>query len=298
MNVLLALLLLVWLGALLPGALGTAINLTWRGEPLRPSRAGVSCFLREWAVHVLLVPLHAVGWWRRPPMPSGEADDGVDARLPVILVPGYAMNRGYMSPLALFLRRQGWRWVWPINNRPASAPIPVYARKLAEAVEELCQRTGAEQVDLVAHSMGGVIAGWYVNRMDGARRVRRMVTVATPWRGTMMHVWGLLRQARDMAPESDVIAGIQQPAVPVTAIWSRSDQIVIPPEHSVCDGVEAIELAHAGHMEMLLSARVWRLVADALATSEVQPEAGAEASADAVEAGADDKARKPEAESA
>jgi len=43
---------------------------------------------------------------------------------------------------------------------------------------------------------------------------------------------------------------------------------------------------------------VWRLVADALATSEVQPEAGAEASADAVEAGADDKARKPEAESA
>lgn len=298
MKFLLALLLLVWLGALLPGVVGTAINRTWRGEPLRLSRAGVSRFLREWAVHVLLVPLQAMGWWPRPPVPSRHPDDGAGARLPVILVPGYAMNRGYLIPLTLFLRRRGWKWVWPINNRPASAPIPVYARKLAEAVEELCRRTGADRVDLVAHSMGGVIAGWYVNRMDGARRVRRMVTVATPWRGTMMHVWGRRRQARDLAPESEVIAGIQPPAVPVTAIWSRSDQLVIPPEHAVCEGVEAVELAHAGHMEMLLSARAWRLVADALATSALPPEDGAEANADAERKSGDDPTRKPAAERA
>jgi len=263
MHLLLALLGIVVAAVFLLVGVGAAINVVDQGQPVRPSRAGASRIFREVAAHLLtglMLPLGAPQARAR----AAELPDTVPDRVPVVLVPGYALNRACFTFLAMFLRRRGWRWVWAINNRPNSSPIPVFARNLAQRVDELRRVTGAEMVDSIGHSMGGVIAAWYINRMDGAPTVRRLITLGTPWLGTRMHVWGRRREARDLTPGCEIIADIAHPRVPTTAIWSRSDQLVIPAEGARGEGTEAVELVQVGHLEMLYSARVSHLVAETL----------------------------------
>ena len=70
---------------------------------------------------------------------------------------------------------------------------PEYGREAgvtARFVEAVCAETGAAQVDLVCHSLGGVVALEYIHDA-GAKRVRRCVTVASPhagvaWKGPIL----------------------------------------------------------------------------------------------------------------
>jgi triacylglycerol lipase len=78
---------------------------------------------------------------------------------------------------------------------PASASVEARARALGEAIERL----GAERVNVVAHSMGGLDARWYVGRLGGHRRVASLTTIATPHRGTYLADWGGLRLGRALA---------------------------------------------------------------------------------------------------
>jgi len=61
--------------------------------------------------------------------------------------------------------------------------IDFYAQRLATVVETVLHNTGASKVDIVAHSMGGLVSRQYVRFHDGAAKVRRLITVATPNRG-------------------------------------------------------------------------------------------------------------------
>ena len=237
-----------------------------RGQRIRLTRANVSTFCREWAVCTFVVLTWPFGIRnaaprRVPAVPESEEDD---APIPVVLVPGYGVNRAYLSFLQMYLRRRGWPWVAAINHRPFSRPIPHYAERLGLYVDDVLRASGAEQVDLVGHSMGGLVAAFYVNALGGHTRVRRLVTLGAPWKGTATWVFGGRREARDMAPDSDVVKAVQELKTPTTAIWSRSDAMIFPAERAKPDGGDAIELANLGHNEMLFSARVFRLVADVL----------------------------------
>lgn len=78
---------------------------------------------------------------------------------------------------------------------PATAAVADRARALAEAVDRL----GAERVNVVAHSMGGLDARWWVGRLGGHRRVASLTTIATPHHGTYVADWGGLRVGRALS---------------------------------------------------------------------------------------------------
>ena len=63
---------------------------------------------------------------------------------------------------------------------PGAASVPERAQRLVEAVTAL----GHERVDIIAHSMGGLDARYAVARLGLASRVRSLVTVGTPHRGS------------------------------------------------------------------------------------------------------------------
>lgn len=262
MSTLLAIAQVALLGAALTTAIlvlcGMAVNVTDRGQPWSPSFDEIGAWLREWVAHLVILPLFPLGLVDRPPRPAPGFGP---PRTPVLLVHGFAMNASCFYPMAWWLQRQGFTWVHSINHRPFSSPIPVFARNLGAHIAALKAASGADQVDIVAHSMGGVIAAWYINRMDGAKDVRRFITIGTPWRGTKMSIWGRRREARDMHPDSEVIADIQRPAVPAIALHSNTDHLVIPASHALTDGVKGELLPNMGHLDMILHPRVWRRVA-------------------------------------
>ena len=63
---------------------------------------------------------------------------------------------------------------------PASASVPERARELVAAIEALPHA----RIDLIAHSLGGLDARYALTHLGLASRVRSLVTVGTPHRGT------------------------------------------------------------------------------------------------------------------
>ncbi len=247
--------------------------LQW-GEPVRPSRADVSWMIREIAAHGVILFMLLFGWWPKSPTRKRRQRDLAEAprtdaiRNPVLLVHGYSLNRACWTFFQTYLHTRGWEWVWAINHRPRSSPIPVYAKRLGRAIERLREETGAEQVDLVCHSMGGVVAAYALKEFGYAPHVRRLITLGTPWSGTKTHIFGWLREAADMAEDSEVIAALSDFEGDTVAIWSRHDHLMFPLASAAPDHAHTIELKHLGHLEMLTSARVFRVVADALQSTD------------------------------
>lgn len=223
--------------------------------------AALSLLLRDWGLKMVTGAM----------MPFGAVDPGPSrqeladrTRPPVILVPGYGMNRACMWFLDFYLRKRGFPLVWSVNNRPHSAAIAVYAERLGQAVQRALRESGARQVDIVAHSAGGVIAAWYINQLGGAAQVRRLVTLGTPWQGTWVAIFGRRAHAADLLPDSMVVQQIQRPAAPTFAIWTRNDGVIFPNDNARADGMTALEVTGETHVSMLYSATVFRMVRDVL----------------------------------
>ena len=142
--------------------------------------------------------------------------------------------------------------------------ISAFARTLQRTVERIREASGAEQVDIVGHSMGGIVAAHYINHTGGVGIVRRLVTLGTPWKGTTMHILGFGRQCHGLAPGSKEVVQATPVAAPVTALWSRTDAIILPTGNATFEGARSVELTNQGHVSMLFSLQTMRAVEAAL----------------------------------
>jgi hypothetical protein len=55
---------------------------------------------------------------------------------------------------------------------------------LGEYIERVKKKTGAQQVDLIGHSMGGMISRYYIDRVMGERDIAQLIMLGTPSSGT------------------------------------------------------------------------------------------------------------------
>ncbi|WTE15579.1 alpha/beta fold hydrolase [Streptomyces uncialis] len=180
------------------------------------------------------------------PAPPQSYDDGPppkpsrpDTAPPVVLLHGFVDNRSVFVLLRRVLGRHGRR-VEALNHSPLTCDIRTAAEVLGRYVEELCERSGQPRVDLVGHSLGGLIGRYYVQRLGGDARIRTLVTLGTPHSGTravpLMDVHPVVRQMR---PESDVIAELALPApgcrTRFVSFWSDLDQVMAPLETACLD---------------------------------------------------------------
>lgn len=224
------------------------------------SRSTLSRLISEWGALMLLAlsaPLALLPSWPRRPITAGPPQP------PVLLVPGYGLHRIGFIPMAAYLRRRKNRWVWAVNNPAWRDDIPAFAAALEKTVERIRKLSGAQQVDIIGHSMGGIVAAHYINT-SGAGIVRRLVTLGTPWRGTRMHIFGIGRQSRSLGPSSPLIAAATPVAAPVTALWTKTDSVILPTDHASFDGATGIELLNQGHVAMMFSLKTMRAVEEAL----------------------------------
>ncbi len=254
---------LMWSGCALYVGLGSLVLLLERQGSPGLTAAGLARLLREtgalW-LNNLLAPLGLLDPGPRPIAREG----GPPGRPPVLLLPGHGRNRSTLFFLAAALRWRGWRWVWATNNAPVSGGIPDMAEGLAARVERMLRASGAEQVDLVCHSMGGLVAAWYIRHLGGHTRVRRLVTIGTPWRGTRLAALSPRVSAVGMRPGAALLDQVTALPIPVTSIWTTEDTIIIPPESSAPEWLASVALPDLGHEQMLTSPAVLDRVVSAL----------------------------------
>jgi hypothetical protein len=167
------------------------------------------------------------------------AADPLAARIPVLLVHGLVDNRSVFSVMCRSLRRRGVAHVGTWNYSPLLTDVAGGAADLGAYIERICEQTGHDRVHVVGHSLGGLIARYYVQRQGGDRRVAALVTLGTPHSGSRWaHVvpTSLIRQLR---PGSPVMQELAEPApgcrTPITAVYSDLDQMVVPTHSGRCD---------------------------------------------------------------
>ncbi|WP_258177606.1 esterase/lipase family protein [Streptomyces solincola] len=222
------------------------------------------------AGHLLLYPTGMTG--ERRSCRSTQAHP-VGAEPPAVLLHGLADNRSAFIVLRRALSRRGRRPEC-LNYSLLTCDVRTAAELLGRHVEEVCARSGHARIDLVGHSLGGLIARYYVQRLGGDRRVRTLVTLGTPHAGTSaVPAASLHPLVRQLRPGSSVLRELEEPApgcrTRFVGVWSDLDQLMSPVEAARIDHpdlrAENIRVTGIGHLALLFHPAVAAAVHDALA---------------------------------
>ena len=154
----------------------------------------------------------------------------------MVLVHGIYDSDRSMSRLSRLLGASGWE-VCAVRLTPndASVGLDVLAAQLAAFIAD--RFPPDRKLDLVGFSMGGLISRYYVQKLGGARRVHRFVTISAPNHGT---IWAYLSGrdgCRQMRPNSPFLAELNHNTedlarVHYTSIYTPLDLTIFPASSS------------------------------------------------------------------
>lgn len=113
---------------------------------------------------------------------------------------------------------QPWIFYYPTSPR-----LAIIARFLNNAVAELIVKHHIKEINVVGHSMGGLVSRAFINsnlKNNKASVIRRFISISTPWQGdrrakrgvekspVVMPVW------KDLAPDSEFLAELYANRLP------------------------------------------------------------------------------------
>lgn len=195
-------------------------------------------------------------WKNRTGIIEGDADASRNrANLtPVLLVHGFMCNAGVWYGMRSHLQARGIT-THTICCDPLGGDIDDFAREVHRGVEELRNRTGAGQVRMIGHSMGGLIIRAYV-KAYGHDSIESAMCLGAPHQGTIYALGGqgtcakqmhlgnrwlleMTRSARDIEFRSKLVN-----------ICSSLEDIVQPASSAALPGARNVMVSHCGHTVM------------------------------------------------
>lgn len=198
---------------------------------------------------------------------------------PVMLVHGLGANKTTFETMARHLRRAGFT-VFAVDYTCRGSDVAGCGRQLERAATRLREETGAEYVDVVAHSLGGVVLAWALRHTWMRDWVRVAITLGSPHRGTpaallapraLPGVGGLLGQLHPHEPERPAAT----PEGPTRWVCvSGSHDVLVPPASAALpegDRVRTVQLDGVGHLALARAAACLRLVREELDAADRQP---------------------------
>jgi hypothetical protein len=237
------------------------------------------------ATHLAIYPFGLVGARARDishgyriehlaPVQRGLVISDIEAAgTPILLLHGMADNRSVFTLLRRGLRRRGFGQITTLNYSVLTGDVRVAAAQLAQEIEALVAETGYERIHVVGHSMGGLIARYYVTRLGGDERVHTLVTLGSPHHGTYTaYAWNS-RIMQQLRPGSPLLHELEQPVescrTRFLCYWSDLDQLMLPQRTAALQhpdlNVTNIEMHGVGHMSLPIMQSVVHSIGAALA---------------------------------
>ncbi len=191
---------------------------------------------------------------------------------PVLLIHGFLGTRGSMYMLERRLVDDGFVVVsfniGTLNVRDIRRSAFLIHRK----IERILAQTPSQRIDIIGHSMGGLIGLYYIKKLGGHARVRKLVMMGTPVRGTWTALagvatlglwstssWQLLPRSRFL---DELAQGPIPPNVEVSTIAAARDWVV-PLATTRLRGATAITVP-LGHSSLVVSDEVYRRIVNTL----------------------------------
>lgn len=124
--------------------------------------------------------------------PRGHIEDDWRARptarrpWPVVLIHGTGDTNGAWQQLTIELREEGWAVFVPEFGNRCTDPVEESAAQVGAYIEAVRTVTHADQVVIVGHSQGGVLARYWMRILAGASKVHHLISLGVPHHGTTM----------------------------------------------------------------------------------------------------------------
>jgi triacylglycerol lipase len=201
---------------------------------------------------IVVALVAGVGIWAVRGLAGGGIAEQSDPG-PVLVVPGYGGDTEALEPLVAELRREGREPFVLEPTEGGTGDLREQARALASLADRAMERSGADSVDVVGYSAGGVVARLYVRDEGGASVVRRVLTLGSPHHGAEVALLaqetagGCPTACEQLAPDSDLLrrlnAGDETPDGPRwVTVRTQEDQTVTPIDSAELEGALNLEV--------------------------------------------------------
>lgn len=209
-----------------------------------------------------LYPLGMVG--QSMPVLPRVTPSGKPGQPPILFIHGIFHNRSAFAWLKQRMSWGGFCHFAELNLTTSLNSIPKLAEQTKAHVQRLRERHNGAPIDIVAHSMGGIVARYYLQHLKGDGDVRHLITLGTPHQGTPLSRLSLIPHLRELAPKSPTIQSLNDAPVPrrtqALVISGSMDIFASHQQGGFWPGVRNVELENLGHTGLLFSRRVARLV--------------------------------------
>jgi triacylglycerol lipase len=226
-------------------------------------------YIGLFVLFVIIMPYEAY-WMGRDRLALSESrksasTSSASSRPPLLLIHGYQCNRGFWYWLRPHLEAAGWI-VATHSLEPVLADIDSYADGVEKRIDEVLAETGATQVILVGHSMGGLVSRAYL-RCYGDTKVARMISLGSPHHGSRLAVLGWGPNGKQMRIGNPWLRALESVTLPPgsVSIYSVHDNQVVPQRQcSELPGIRNVAIGGVSHLGMAFSPMVLRTLLDEL----------------------------------
>ncbi len=164
-----------------------------------------------------------------------DAMDGQEGAYPVLIVPGFASPRFQTDLVGRHLRSVGLDTISIELPWLAMGDVARAAGVLAERAGRAMEAYGCEKINIFGYSLGGVVARYYLQELEGYPALGRAAFVSSPHAGTYFGYLGFFSPAgRQMCPGSQVIRRLEESparehvAGKCISIFVRYDGVIVP----------------------------------------------------------------------
>jgi triacylglycerol lipase len=189
-----------------------------------------------------------------------------------LLIHGLDDDARGLRPMSDFLVARGWWDVQAIELTPndGSSGLVALAQQVDRAAQVLVERTGTSEIDVVAFSMGALVARYWMRRMTPPAKVRTYVSISGPHHGTWTGYLRFNEGARQMRVGSPFVRDLERDegewgGTTVYSFWTPLDLMILPATSSRLKGAREKTFRVIAHPLMLFDEGVLAAVAQALA---------------------------------
>jgi pimeloyl-ACP methyl ester carboxylesterase len=172
----------------------------------------------------------------------------------VIFVHGFFATAGVFRPMRQRIIEETGSKVASFTHAPGVSIVRI-AKSLSRIVDRIAK---CKRVHLVGHSLGGLVARYYVQELGGHERVTQTISLASPFGGTELARRFPILVGRELSRTSDLLARLRARAhehdVHHTSIVGDDDTMIVPRESAIFPRGDVIVLPNRGHNSLLFDA--------------------------------------------
>jgi len=182
-----------------------------------------------------------------------------EGKTPIVLIPGVYEKWHFLKALADPLSLAGHP-MYVLEHLGYNTKAIHHSAKI---VRELIDEKKLHSVIILAHSKGGLI-GKHILAFDNADdRVRKVIAIATPWKGSNIVRIFRHKSFTELHPESKIIKKLHEQGHvnnKIVSIFGEFDNHVWPTESCRLEGADNIQVEVWGHHKILFNRNVRDIV--------------------------------------